>query len=148
MLKDYVKAGVLKTTNPDFIHPGDMEKIAVPTDFLGLNYYTRNIVNTKDHIGNFPDNVHPTPQADEKHTEMGWEVYADGLLNALARLYSEYQPKALYVTENGASYSDGPDAQGRIHDPERIRYLRTHFTACHRAIQMGVPLHGFFVWSW
>ncbi len=150
VLHDFISDGYIPDAPLPFIQPGDMETIAVPVDFLGLNYYFRQVMRNPSvpEAENDPIEVHSLPKTRENVTEMGWEVYADGLLNALARLYSEYQPKALYVTENGASYSDGPDAQGRIHDPERIRYLRTHFTACHRAIQMGVPLRGFFVWSW
>jgi beta-glucosidase len=53
----------------------------------------------------------------------------------------------LYITENGASYSDGPNGQGRVHDQRRVTYLRDHLAAAHRAISAGVPLAGYFVWS-
>ena len=80
-------------------------------------------------------------------TEMDWEVYPRGLYNLLCRLYFEYNAPKLYVTENGCSYSDGPDADGAIHDTRRLTYLRDHFIAAHRAILAGVPLAGYFVWS-
>jgi beta-glucosidase len=53
----------------------------------------------------------------------------------------------IYITENGASYSDGPGADGRVHDERRIAYLREHFKVAHRAIEIGIPLAGYFVWS-
>lgn len=147
MLRDYVQNGILKTADPDFIQPGDMEKIAVPTDFLGLNYYTRSKINATEHGGNFPDNVNPTPKADEKHTEMGWEIFPFGLYETICRAYFAYKPNEIIITENGASYSDAPDAHGRVRDERRIQYLKTHIAAIGRAIQCGVPVTGYYVWS-
>lgn len=130
----------------EFIQTGDMKTIAVPTDFLGVNYYSREVMRS-----GVPDNatqqVFPAPKDDEHWTDMGWEVYPDGLSSMLARFYFNYQPPKLYVTENGASYSDGPGANGRVSDERRRDYLQAHFTAAHRAIQAGVPLAGYFVWS-
>ena len=130
----------------EFIQPGDMEAIAIPTDFLGLNYYSRWVVRS-DAPGNAPQVVFPAPKDDRRWTEMDWEVYPDGLLGVLARFYFAYQPLKLYVTENGASYSDGPDAEGRVRDLRRLDYLRSHLHACQRAILAGVPLAGYFAWS-
>ena len=78
---------------------------------------------------------------------MGWEVYPQGLYNLLNRLHFEYQMPKLYVTENGCSYSEGPDADGRVADQRRLDYLRDHFAAARQAMQNGVPLAGYFVWS-
>jgi beta-glucosidase len=78
---------------------------------------------------------------------MDWEVYPDGLFRVLTWLYFDYQPAKIYITENGASYSDGPARDSRIHDERRLRYLAGHFEAAHRAMQAGVPLVGYFVWS-
>ena len=127
----------------EFVQPGDMQTIAVQTDFLGVNYYTRTIARAQAAEDNLPQTVFPAPDP----TEMGWELYPEGLYKLLARLYFDYAIPKLYVTENGASYSDGPDADGRIRDERRIRYLQTHLAACHRAIQAGVPLAGYFQWS-
>lgn len=130
----------------DFVQAGDMDVVATPTDFIGLNYYSRNL-----HRSNAPDN---DPQIDFQHpktpeywTEMGWENYPEGLTGVLARVYFHYGPRKLYITENGASYSTPPDENGNVPDELRINYLRTHFAAMHRAIQAGVPLAGYFVWS-
>jgi beta-glucosidase len=65
----------------------------------------------------------------------------------LCRVHFDYRPPKIYITENGASYSDSPDAEGRVRDERRIRYLTNHFAAAHRAVQAGVPLKGYFVWS-
>ncbi len=128
----------------DFIQPGDMDTITTPTDFLGVNYYTRHIARAEA-ADNLPVMVVAGPP--EMHTEMGWEVYPDGLFNILNRLHFAYQVPRLYITENGASYSTGPDENGRVPDTRRLHYLRDHFAAAHRALQNGVPLAGYFVWS-
>jgi len=121
-----------------------MEAIAAPIDFLGVNYYTRAIISSATLEGQAL--MDPVPPEAER-TEMGWEVYPAGLHDLLTRLHADYHPAKLYVTENGASYSDGLSDDGRVHDERRRRYLRDHFAACKRAIDNGVPLQGFFVWS-
>ena len=123
-----------------------MKTIAVPTDFIGLNYYSRNISRAPEE-GNDPQIFFPQPQTPEYWTEMPWENYPAGLTGVLGRVYFNYTPLKLYVTENGASYSTSPDEKGNIPDEFRTNYLRTHFAAMYRAIQAGVPLAGYFVWS-
>ena len=139
-MADYITAGFLPPEGLTFVQPGDMEIIAVQTDFLGVNYYSRLAMQSESNPGS-------QIKSEPERTEMGWEVYPDGLYRLLNRLYFEYQPAKLYITENGASYSDGPDTKGRVHDQRRLNYLREHFIAAHRAIQCGVPLAGYFVWS-
>jgi beta-glucosidase len=144
MVRSYTEKGYLPT-GMDFVQPGDMEAIIVPTDFLGINYYMRHLV------GEAPDMEDARSLrgglAEAEHTEMGWEVYPPGLFNLLSRLHFDYQPPKIYVTENGASYSDGPDAAGHINDERRRSFLERHFAAAYQAIQLGVPLAGFYVWS-
>ena len=147
MLQDYVKAGALKSIEPDFIRPGDMQKIAIPTDFLALNYYTRSLVNTGQPGGNFPNNISTLNDASETHTEMGWELFPFGMYETICRAYFTYKPLEIIITENGASYSDGPDASGRIDDRRRIAYLQSHIEAVGKAIRAGVPVTGYYVWS-
>ncbi len=140
MLEDYVEMGVLESTEPDFIKPGDMEVIAQETDMLGINYYTRMLIssNTED----FRHQKRDVPQ-----TDMGWELYPQGLFEILDRVNREYHPKQLMVTENGASYADGPDETGRVHDQRRIDYLQTHIQAVWQAIQVGIPMGAYLQWS-
>ncbi len=140
MLEDYVRMGVLESQEPGFIQPGDMELIAQETDLLGINYYTRQFVSTK--LAGLHNEKRGVP-----HTEMGWELYPQGLYEILDRVNREYQPRQLMVTENGASYSDGPDENGRVRDQRRIDYLQTHIHQVLNAIQVGIPVTGYLVWS-
>ncbi|WP_299028708.1 GH1 family beta-glucosidase [uncultured Thermanaerothrix sp.] len=130
----------------DFVKPGDFEAIAIPIDFIGLNYYSRQIVEARNAEGaDFtPIPVPPAPEAEV--TEMGWEVYPQGLFDWLTRLTYEYRFPEIYITENGAAYPDTL-IEDAIEDTRRINYLRAHFTQAWRAIQVGVPLKGYFVWS-
>ena len=129
----------------DFVRPRDLEAIAAPMDFVGVNYYYRNIARSTavPESENAPRTVFPN----DEHTEMGWEVYAEGLYALLARLKADYDFPAYYITENGAAYPDAIDPEGQVADPRRIAYLRDHFTQAARAIADGFPLHGYFVWS-
>ncbi|MFI5276742.1 MAG: GH1 family beta-glucosidase [Ktedonobacterales bacterium] len=124
----------------DLIHSDDMATIATPTDFLGLNYYTRNRIRA----GAMLPEVVPVsgPQ-----TVMGWEVYPQGLRDLLIEIHKTYQPPRIYVTENGAAYPDTLTPDGVVHDPDRTRYLQLHFDATREAIAAGAPIEGFFVWS-
>lgn len=144
-LEYFTKEGALPN-GLDFVQPGDMDAVSVPTDFIGLNYYRRDLFRADN-----PDNDLQTaflkPKTPENWTEMGWENHSEGLTGILNRVYFHYRPLKIYITENGASYSTGPDGNGDVPDELRTRYLRDHFAAAHRAIQAGVPLAGYFVWS-
>jgi beta-glucosidase len=145
MVEDFTRQGGLPN-GLDFVQASDMEIIAAPTDFIGLNYYGRNLhrVNASN---NEPQVVFENPKTPEHWTEMNWENYPDGLTGILGRVYFNYNPFKIYITENGASYSTGPNGNGDVPDEHRTNYLRTHFAAAHRAIQAGIPLAGYFVWS-
>ncbi|MET9927473.1 MULTISPECIES: GH1 family beta-glucosidase [unclassified Streptomyces] len=127
------------------VRPGDLETIAAPLDWLGLNYYFRQIV-TADPSGPAPGFTQ-VPVAGARHTYMDWEVYADGLEQLLLRLTEEYGVERVYVTENGSAYQDTVAADGSVHDPERVRYLEEHLAACASAVAKGAPLAGYFAWS-
>lgn len=129
----------------DFVQEGDMETIAAPTDFLGVNYYSRNISRDEEAVDNLPQTRFPPPASEL--TEMGWEIYPEGLYNLLNRFHFEYQIPKIYITENGCSYMDGPDEDGRINDQRRINYLHSHLNAVLRAINNGVPVAGYMQWS-
>lgn len=145
--QDYRAQGFLPEGLPDYVHPGDMDTIATPTDFLGMNYYTRSILRSDrlPEAENEPQQVFGSPP--EQRTDMDWEVYAQGLELGLKRLHADYRPNALFVTENGAAYGTGPDETGRISDDERIRYVDGHVQATLRAQAAGVPVQGYFLWS-
>jgi beta-glucosidase len=140
---DRVARGQLPGPEMPFVQDGDLETIATPQDFLGLNYYSRSVMRA-DAQGQ-PQAVKMAP--DEELTDMGWEVYPDGLYDSLTRVHREYWPGRIYIAENGAAYDDPAGPDGRIGDERRITYLREHLLAAHRAIADGVPLAGYFAWS-
>jgi beta-glucosidase len=121
------------------IRAGDLELAATPIDFMGVNYYTRHIVRSPL----LPEP--PAPAVAREETAMGWEVYPSGLTEVLAFVASRTGPLPLYVTENGAAYPLGPRDPER--DPGRVAFLRRHLEAALDAIEQGVPLRGYFVWS-
>jgi beta-glucosidase len=141
VIADHVARGTLKDETLPFVEDGDLAAIAVETDFLGVNYYTRDRI-TVDAAGE-PVSAKPEREV----TDIGWEIYADGLRTLLLRLRDEYAPKRMYITENGAAYHTRPDASGRVHDVERKRYLHAHLGAVLGAYRAGAPLAGYFVWS-
>lgn len=146
MVADFTAAGFL----PDglaFIQPGDMAAITTPTDFLGVNYYTREVLRSSriPEDQNAPRTVQLA--SPEQRTAMGWEIYPQGFYALLMRLQFHYAPPALLVTENGIGLFDQPGADGQVPDPRRIAYLHDHLAAAHRAISAGVQLTGYFVWS-
>ena len=79
---------------------------------------------------------------------MGWEVYPAGLTDILCWVRDRYGPIPLYITENGAAFRDPAAAKrGRIDDPRRVDYFRSHLRAALDAIDAGVDLRGYFAWS-
>ena len=143
VVEDRIAAGHLKSRQLPFVRPGDMETISAPMDFLGVNYYSRVVMRAGEDA--WPEAVQVVP--DDGLTDMGWEVYPQGLTELVERVHREYGPQRLYITENGAAYSDGPDESGRVADTRRIDFMRGHVRACQRAIENGVPLAGYFAWS-
>jgi beta-glucosidase len=129
----------------EFVHPGDLEIISSPLDFVGVNYYTRNIARagTVKETENAPRRVF---RGDEI-TEMDWEVYPEGIYTILGRLHFDYAFPAIYITENGAAFQDEINLEGRVEDPARQSYIRCHLEMVNKAIQAGVPVKGYFVWS-
>jgi beta-glucosidase len=123
----------------------DMQLIREPFDFLGLNYYTRS-VNRADPAA-VPDGASPLRQTGATYTEMEWEVHPQSLTLILLWLKERYGDIPLYITENGAAFADPPEENGVIRDDMRVDYLREHLRAAHRAIEQGVNLQGYFVWS-
>jgi beta-glucosidase len=117
---------------------GDMEIIRQPMDFLGINYYTRNLSGTGAPLA-------PVASGREV-TDMGWEVFPGGLTELLLRLNADYRLPPICITENGAAYRDRLEG-GRVADAERIRYLQRHIAAMADALDGGVDLRGYFVWS-
>jgi beta-glucosidase len=153
-------------TDWSFVLPGDLELIQQRIDILGINYYNTTLVGPPTGSADAADSAAGTasrasafpgtddiPRLDQPgpFTEMDWNIEPSGLLQLLEATRDEFPGLALMVTENGAAFDDAVtvDEHGvaSVHDADRVDYLRRHFTAAHRAIQAGVDLRGYFVWS-
>jgi beta-glucosidase len=148
MLKGEYPAEMLAGFGADApnIQPGDMELIGAPLDFLGLNYYTRTVVADNPTATDLMK-VKTVRVETSEYTDMGWEIYPDGLRNLVEQVQREYHPKEIYVAENGCAVPDVLDASGQVHDPRRVAYLKAHLQALRQAVEHGVPVRGYFVWS-
>jgi beta-glucosidase len=146
-----VRADTAALTDWSFVELGDPATISTPIDLLGLNYYQPTVAAAgppTDASTPFPGCTDVRfPEVDGPRTAMGWAVDAGGLRELLLRLHRDYPGIPLVVTENGAAYPDERSADGAVHDPDRVAYLREHLTAAHEAMLAGVDLRGYFVWS-
>jgi beta-glucosidase len=121
----------------------DMAIIASPVDWVGVNYYTRKLIAP----GPGPWPYHQEIPGPLPKTEMGWEIYPEGLAFFLRRIHAEYaKGLPIFVTENGMANADSL-LNGAVDDPERIAYLGSHLAAVQRCIAEGVPVAGYFTWS-
>ena len=158
---DDLLADTASVTDWQFVRPGDLELINQPIDVLGVNYYSTVTVRmwdgrtpraTADGHGEAAGSPWPGSttvdfvQQPGPYTDMGWNIAPDGLEELLLSLHEQFPALPLMITENGAAFPDEV-VDGRVHDPLRIDYLRRHFTAAHRAMQQGVDLRGYQVWS-
>jgi beta-glucosidase len=128
-----------------FLKTGDYDTIIAQTDFLGVNYYTRKIIRAT----NIPEEENEPVAVIRKEpiTEMDWEVYPHGLYQTLGRLHFDYRIPEILITENGAAFPDTVEPDGEIRDSLRLDYIKQHLAATHRAIEIGVPVRGYFTWS-
>lgn len=133
------------------VQDGDLQAIAAPLDWLGVNYYFRNVVRAADGPTGKPSAWIGPPveevDAPEPRTTMGWGVHPDGLTELLLRLRDEYAGIPLVITENGSAWPDELTPEGRVHDVARTDYLLAHLAAAAEAIAQGADLRGYFVWS-
>jgi beta-glucosidase len=124
----------------------DFALIGQPIDFLGVNYYTRNV--TRFDPAAWPLRAAPVRQKRATYTETGWEVFPQGLTDTLVWVKQRYGNPPTYVTENGAAFFDPPVVHGdQLADPLRVDYLRGHIAAVNAAIEAGVDVRGYFAWS-
>ncbi len=168
---DLAAYGLDEVTETGLVRPGDLETIAQPIDFLGVNHYHDDQVSghpledgAADPHGVVGGRPTRSPFVDAEYvtfplreglplTGMGWEVNPAGLHTLLVRLGREYpELPPLYVTENGAAYDDtvshdGADGAEAVHDELRTRYIREHIDAVAAAIADGADVRGYFVWS-
>jgi beta-glucosidase len=114
------------------IRDGDLDAIAAPIDFLGVNYYFPMVVDGR---------------SDRPRTDFDWEIYPHGMRIMVERLEREYDFPSYYISENGAYFDDVVEPDGAIHDSKRVAFLRDHFTMAQNLIAEGVPIKGYFVWT-
>jgi beta-glucosidase len=155
-------------TDWSFVRDGDLVEISAPIDLLGVNYYApalvaaptdelratagRRWVNdpSQSDAGPSPwpgtDLAYSVPQPGP-YTDMGWPIAPHTLTELLVDVRREYPDVPLVITENGCACADVRSADGEVHDPDRISYLAQHLTAVHRAIEAGVDVRGYYVWS-
>ncbi|MEY4654881.1 MAG: GH1 family beta-glucosidase [Rhodoluna sp.] len=136
------------------VKPGDMEKLVIDSEFLGINYYSDSFIGTptKEQVEKnagsflFPINSDGTPPA--PHTDMGWPITPQGLEDLLVRIHKDWpEIEDIAITENGAAYDDGPDENGQVNDERRVDYLVNHLDSVSRAIDKGVPVKAYYYWS-
>lgn len=127
------------------IDPHDLDRIRIPSDFIGVNYYSRGLVSASPETS-LIEAARVTPSG-APLTAMDWEIYPQGLTETLLRLRERYGNPPIYITENGAAFADPPPAQGLIKDLDRVSYLRSHIAAAADAMSEGVDLRGYFAWS-
>jgi beta-glucosidase len=128
--------------NPTIL-PGDLDVIAEPTDFFGLNYYRRDVVaptEPGDWLAGRP------VDRDVPRTALGWEIHPEGLYDVVRRVCLDYGMDNVLITENGAAFDDEVVA-GQVRDDDRIAYLAGHLAEVDRCLADGLPLHGYFLWS-
>jgi len=122
------------------IFEGDMELISQSIDYLGINFYTRQVY--KAH----PTDIYEPIAPKGPLTDMGWEIYPQSFTDLLVSLNKTYTLPPIYITENGAAMPDTYN-NGEVNDLDRLSYYNTHLNAVHNAVEQGVVIHGYFAWS-
>jgi beta-glucosidase len=127
----------------DAIRPGDLERIAQPLDFLGVNFYRPNWASAVDDgtldVADVPPEL--------ERTSMGWPIAPEYLTDLLVRVRRDYGEIPLLITENGAAFEDRLDGGDVVEDARRVAYLQGHVEALERAREQGVDVRGYYVWS-
>ena len=144
LFKRLLEKGAIKQSDLNFIKDGDLKTISTPTDFLGVNYYSRAVIRDEsvDEKLNEKQKITMGPK-----TDFGWEVYPQGIYDLLKRLQDDYNVNEIMVTENGCSYGDGPDENKKVNDINRVEYHRSHIEQILIAVDEGIPCTAYFAWS-
>jgi beta-glucosidase len=152
-------AATAHLTDWSFVRDGDLAAIGAPVDVLGVNHYAPTVVAAGPPEPGSGADLDPFPgcgdlavrQPAGPRTGTGWLVDPGSLTRLLERLARDVPGVPLVVCENGAAYPDAvtlsADGAAAVHDPERVAYLRANLAAAHAAIEAGVDLRGYFVWS-
>jgi len=129
----------------DLVRDSDLKQIQQPIDYLGINYFTLSLIKADN------SSVFGLSQAEPESkaglTDMGWEVYPEGLFEVLMRFKEDYGNPKLFITGNGAAYPDSLSPYDEVHDEARIHYFERHLVSLKRAIDKGANVHGYFAWT-
>jgi len=129
--------------NFDFVRDGDLQKISIKNDFLGVNFYSRELIKFSPDSGLKFRKVH----GNFERTEMDWEIVPEALAKLILRLREDYTIIPIYITENGAAFKDRISRDGKVHDNKRIDYLKNHLKKVAELNQKGADIRGYFLWS-
>jgi beta-glucosidase len=159
---DDLIADTAAVTDWSFVRSGDLDQVRGSLDVLGINYYKPALVAGYDGPGPREDfdghgdgggTPWPAcsgvqfPRAPGPYTAMGWDIDATGLAELVGRVHRDYPAIPILVTENGAAFDDVVEADGSVHDPLRLGYVQAHLVALHGAIESGVDVRGYYLWS-
>jgi beta-glucosidase len=134
-------------THQPRVKAGDLELIRQPMDYLGVNYYNTDTVAYDIFAGLNKARITPYSTTGLGQTEMQWGIHPMGLKDELVYIKENYGNPKLYMTENGCAMPDVPDEKGFVADWDRIHYIKSHLHGLHQAIEAGVNVNGYFVWS-
>jgi len=130
------------------VKPGDMDLVKAPLDYLGINYYRRQLISAiPPGPGEDLTGVRSFDATEGPLTDFGWEVWPDGFYDLLMQITREYNKPIIEVTENGCSYTDAPDAHGRVPDQRKIEFTRGYLSALGRSMKDGANISGYHHWS-
>lgn len=129
-----------------YMQPGDEARLAFDFDFIGLQNYTRILTQ----FSLMPPVLFAKERTPKRRglpaTDMGWEIYPEGIYHLLKKLAAYPNMPRILVTENGAAFPDQLQ-NGAVHDAQRVAYFEAYLAQVHRAMQEGVKVDGYFVWS-
>ena len=132
------------------IGAGDLTTIATEIDFLGINTYFPMVIQAADieenDLGFKPLTPSELQGRGYSLTHMDWPIHPDAFRQLLFDVYERYRPRKIFITENGAAFPDELK-DGKVNDPERVDYIKSYIDAMGEAIDAGVPVKGYFVWS-
>lgn len=130
-------------TDDGLVRHGDLALISARGDFAGVNHYTNTLVAADPDAWNGARMI----QVEPAPTNFDWSDTPEALSAVLQRLAREFTDLPLYVTENGATFTDYVTPDGEVHDPERVHYLAGYTAALADARAAGADVRGYFLWS-
>lgn len=129
-----------------YVQPGDEEKMKFDFDFVGLQNYTRWVIKNVPIVPVIHANHVKFSKLGHELTEMGWEVYPEGMYRIIKEYAAYPGVKKIVLTENGAAFKDVM-VNGEIDDERRIQYIKDYLQQVLKAKREGINIGGYFIWS-